>query len=434
MLEIIIFGGLIALITFTRLPLGFVMMFMGTIGIAALHPRGLPAGIGIAEQQIVYLALNYNFSVLPLFILMGVFVVKAGLAEELFEASRRWLGHFNGGVGMATIAACGGFSAMSASSAASTATMAKIAIPEMEKYRYDTGFAAGTVAAGGTLGILIPPSGALIIYALLVEESVAELFVAGMIPGLVTVILYIGVMAVVARLAPQWAPAGTRYSWKARFESLLQIWGVVALFAIIMIGLVLGWFSPTEAGGIGAGGAFLFALLRRKLTWAVFIDALTEAAKLSTMIFIVASGALVLNQFINLSGISGNTVEFIESLGLQPWQVIACLIVFYLLLGCMMDGFAMIFLTVPVVAPLVAGMGFDLIWWGIVTIIVVELSLITPPIGMNVFVLKAMLPNVPITQVYKGIFPYLAADITRLLLVLLIPALALWLPGMMVAT
>ncbi|MCD7058630.1 TRAP transporter large permease [Pelagibacterium xiamenense] len=431
MLVILVFGSLLGLITFTRLPLGFVMLLTGGAGIAVLHPRGIPAGIAVAEQQIMDLALNYNFSVLPLFILMGVFVVKAGLAEELFEAARRWLGHYRGGLGLATVAACGGFSAMTASSAASTATMARLAIPEMDKYKYDQGFSSGTVAAGGTLGILIPPSGALIIYALLIEGSVAELFIAGVLPGILTALLYLLVVAAVARLAPQWAPSGPRFDWGARFSALWKIWVVLALFGIIMVGLVLGWFSPTEAGGIGAGGAFIFALVRRKLTWAIFVDALAEAAKLSTMIFIVAAGALVLNQFINLSGVTGDAVDFIQSLGLEPWQVIACLIIFYFLLGCMMDGFAMIFLTVPIIAPLVADLGYDLVWWGIVTVMVVEISLITPPIGMNVFLLKAMQPNLPVTEIYKGIFPYLAADFVRLALVLFIPAIALWLPSLM---
>ncbi|MEQ8446149.1 MAG: TRAP transporter large permease [Pelagibacterium sp.] len=431
MLELLVFGSLIGLIVFTRLPLGFVMLFCGTAGISALHPRGLSAGVAVAEQQIIDLALNYNFSVLPLFILMGIFVVKAGMAEELFEAARRWLGHVKGGLGMATIVACGGFSAMTASSSAAAATMAKIAVPEMDKAKYDKGFSAGTVAAGGTMGILIPPSGALIIYALLIEGSVAELFVAGMIPGLLQLLLYMLVMFFVALAFPKWAPAGHSFTWRERFAALWKVWGVLLLFALVMGGLVLGWFSATEAGGIGAGGAFIFTLLRRRMTWNVLVASLGEAAKISAMIFIVASGALVLNQFINLSGISGDAVRFIESLGLQPWQVIACLIVFYVILGCLMDGFAMIFLTVPVIAPVVFGLGYDLVWWGIVTVIVVEISLITPPIGLNVFVIKAMLPKVPVTQIFKGIFPYLFADVLRLLAILLFPAIALWLPSVM---
>lgn len=431
MLVILVFGSIFGLIAFTRLPLGFVMMAGGALGISALHPRGLKAGLAVTEQQVIDLATSYHFSVLPLFILMGVFVVRAGLAAELFEAARRWLGHKQGGLGMATIVACGGFSAMTASSAAAAATMTKIAVPEMDKAKYDKGFAAGSVAAGGTMGILIPPSGALIIYALLVERSVGEMFVAGLIPGILQMALYLLVMALIAMIRPTWAPAGPKHSWMDRFAALRGVWGIFALFGLIMIGLVQGWFTANEAGGIGAGGAFLFALLRGKLTFRIFCDSLLEAAKLATMIFIVAAGALVLNQFINLSGITGNTVEFIQSLGLKPWQVIACLIAFYVFLGCLMDGFAMLFLTVPVIAPVVMSLGYDLVWWGIVTVMVVEISLITPPVGLNVFILRAMLPDVPIVQVFRGILPYLAADVVRLMLVLLIPAIVLWLPSMM---
>ncbi|MEF2070719.1 TRAP transporter large permease [Consotaella aegiceratis] len=430
MLEILVFGSVLGLVAFTRLPLGLVMMFCGVGGIAALHPRGLSAALAISEQQIMDLALNYQFSVLPLFILMGVFVVQAGLANELFEAARRWLGRFNGGLGMATIAACGGFSAMSASSSAAAATMAQIAIPEMDKAGYDPGFSAGSVAAGGTMGILIPPSSALIIYALLTQESVGELFVAGILPGVLQVVFYVGVMAVIAATVPHWAPVGEPSSRSERWRSLRKVWGVLFLFGLIMVGLVRGWFTATEAGGIGAGGAFLFVLLRGKLTWPVFVASLLEAARISTMIFIVAAGAMVLNQFINLSGVPGDAVRFIESLNLSPGLVVLCLIVFYMGLGCLMDGYAMIFLTVPVVAPIIHGFGYDLVWWGIVTVSVVEISLITPPVGLNVFILKALLPKLPIVQIFKGIMPYLIADVLRLALLVLVPALTLWLPSL----
>ncbi|WP_180899738.1 TRAP transporter large permease [Martelella soudanensis] len=428
MLEILTLGSVVGLIAFTRLPLGFVMMFCGVAGITGLHPRGLSAALAISEQQIMDLATNYQFSVLPLFILMGVFVVKAGLANELFDAARRWVGQFPGGLGMATIMACGGFSAMSASSSAASATMAQIAIPEMKKAGYDDGFAAGSIAAGGTMGILIPPSSALIIYGLLTQESVSELFVAGIVPGLLQVLFYVIVMAIVARLVPHWAPRGERSGLGESLSALSKVWGVLFLFGLIMVGLVQGWFTATEAGGIGAGGAFLFVLLRGKLTLSVLIKSLLDTARISTMIFIVAAGAMVLNQFINLSGIPGDTVRFIDSLNLSPPLVIACLIVFYALLGCLMDGYAMIFLTVPVVAPIVSGLGYDLVWWGIVTVLVVEISLITPPVGLNVFILKALLPELPITRIFRGIMPYLISDFLRLLLILLVPSVALFLP------
>jgi C4-dicarboxylate transporter DctM subunit len=431
MIPTLVFGSLILLIALTRIPLGFVMMITGAAGVAALHPRGWSAALAISEQQVMDLALNYQFSVLPLFILMGVFVVKAGMAREMFEAARRWLGHHSGGLGMATIVACGGFSAMCASSAAAAATMTKIAVPEMDRAKYDKGFSAGTVAAGGTLGILIPPSGALIIYALLTEESVSKLFVAGILPGLFQIFAYIIVMGVVAILWPKMAPKGQRYSMKDRIASLKGLWGVILLFGLIMVGLTSGWFTATEAGGIGAGGALMILAVRRKLSWTVFVDSLIESARIAGMIFVVSAGALVLNQFINLSGIPGQAVALIDSLNLSPMMVVLCFLVFYLILGCMMDGFAMIFLTVPVVAPIISSLGFDLVWWGIVTVLVVEISLITPPVGLNVFILKAMLPKVPVIQIFKGILPFLFADIVRLGALVLFPAIALWLPSLL---
>ncbi|MTH61354.1 TRAP transporter large permease [Paracoccus litorisediminis] len=431
MLTLFVFSALLGLIAFTRVPLGFAMMLVGTGGIAAIHPKGIGAALAIAEQQVVKNATNYQFSALPLFILMGVFIVKASLAEELFEAARRWFGRFRGGLGMATIVACGGFSAMCASSSAAAATMAKIAIPEMDRAGYDPGFSAGSIAAGGTMGVLIPPSGALIIYALLTLQNVSELFVAGILPGLAQVVIYVGVMAVIAMLRPEWAPRDRQFSKREKWSALGKIWGVAVLFSLIMAGLVKGWFTATEAGGIGAGGAFVLLVLRRKLTWAVLVDSLLEAARISTMIFIVAAGALVLNQFINLSGVSGQAIRYIQSLDLSPAMIVACLLVFYLVLGCLMDGFAMIFLTVPIVAPIIEGLGYDLVWWGIVTVIVVEISLITPPVGLNVFILKAMLPKLPVMRIFRGIVPYVAADFLRLALILIFPAMALWLPGML---
>lgn len=430
MLVLVVLGTVVGLIVFTRLPLGFVMMLCGLAGISGLHPRGFTAALAITEQQIMDLALNYQFSVLPLFILMGVFVVRAGLADELFEAARRWVGHYPGGLGMATILACGGFSAMSASSSAASATMAHISVPAMQDAGYDNGFAAGSIAAGGTMGILIPPSSALIIYALLTQESVSQLFVAGIVPGLIQVAFYVIVMMLVARLTPHWAPKGARYSMSARLDALWKVWGVLFLFGLVMVGLVRGWFTATEAGGIGAGGAFLFVFLRGKLTFDVFTGALLDTARIATMIFFVASGALVLNQFINLSGLPGDIIRFIEALNLSPPLVVLCLILFYVCLGCLMDGYAMIFLTVPIVAPIISGLGYDLVWWGIVTVLVVEISLITPPVGLNVFILKALLPELPIRRIFMGIMPYLVSDVARLILIVLFPAITLFLPSL----
>ena len=424
---IVIFGALMGLITLTRIPLGFAMIACGIAGMAWLHPRGFSAAFSIAEREVVNLAFNEQFATMPLFVMMGVFVVKAGLADDLFGMARRWLGHFRGGLGMSTILACGGFAALSGSSTASAATMARICMPPMKDANYDEGYSAATVAAGGTMGILIPPSGALIVYGLLTEESIGELFVAGLIPGLFQLMLYVAVGALVARFYPHWAPAGPKFGWRDRFVSLGKVWGVLALFTMVMTGLVLGIFTATEAAGFGAGGAFIISVLRGRMSFGVLKESLREATKISAMIFVVASGALVLNQFVNLSGLAGKLVGHINGLGLEPYQVILCLIAFYVLLGCFLDGFAIIFLTVPVVVPVVAAIGYDLVWWGIVTVIIVEISLITPPVGMNVYILKSMLQHVNIMRIFKGVLPYFVMDVVRLAIILVFPGLALWL-------
>ncbi|WP_159453194.1 TRAP transporter large permease [Aquimixticola soesokkakensis] len=424
---LIVFGTLVALITLTRIPLGFVMVLCGIGGIALLHPRGFDAAFSIAEREIVNLAMNEQFATMPLFVMMGVFVVKAGLADDLFGMAQRWIGHKRGGLGMATILACGGFAALSGSSTASAATMAKICVPPMRDADYDEGFSAAAVAAGGTMGILIPPSGALIVYALLTEESIGELFIAGLVPGLLQLFLYVIAGGIVARLFPLWAPAGPVFGWRDRFAALGKVWGVLALFAMVMLGLVFGIFTATEAAGFGAGGAFLFSVARGRMSFGVLAESLREAARISGMIFLVASGALVLNQFVNISGLAGDLVGGISNLGLSPFHVILCLIAFYMVLGCFLDGFAIIFLTVPVVVPVVAALGYDLVWWGIVTVIIVEISLITPPVGMNVYILKAMLPKVSIMRIFRGVMPFFVMDMLRLVAILAFPMIALWL-------
>jgi tripartite ATP-independent transporter DctM subunit len=297
----------------------------------------------------------------------------------------------------------------------------------MERARYNPGFAAGTVAAGGTL--LIPPSGALIVYGLLTEISIGDLYLAAMIPGLIQLFIYLAVMLIIAYALPAWVPADARSPWLLRFQTLGKVWSVIALFIIVVGGLVSGFFTTVETAAIGAGGAFLVAAGRRRMSFRIFGQSLLEATRVSAMIFLVASGALVLNQYVNLSGLSSATVDWIEHFGLPPIVVLFCFVVFYFLLGTFMDGFAMIFLTVPVIVPVVAEMGYDLVWWGVLTVIVVESSLISPPVGLNMFVIKAIMPKLPLTAIFRGVMPYVAADVVRTIALLIFPALALWLPS-----
>jgi tripartite ATP-independent transporter DctM subunit len=419
--------AILMFVAFLGFPLGFAMMLVGFVGFAIV--RGTGPALVTVSQQILDLALNANFVTLPLFVLMGVFVFRAALAEDIYDAAHAWLGNKRGGVAMATVAACGGFASISGSSVATAATMAKVSIPPMRKYEYNEGFAAGTVAAGGTMGILIPPSAALIIYGILTEQSIGDLFIAGIIPGILTIMLYIVVIWVVARFWPHMAPRAPKEAWIIRWRTLSKIWAVLVLFLAIIGGITFGVFTPTEGGGIGAIGALLFAIARRKMSWRIFYHSLAEAAETTAMIFTIAFGALVLNNFVNIAGLPTAIVDFIETLNISPLSVILVILLIYILLGTIIEGLAMIFLTVPIFVPVVEAMGFDLIWFGIIMVMVVEISLITPPIGLNVFVIKSMLPDVPLSKIFKGIVPFFAADIVRLLLVVFLPGLALWLPG-----
>jgi len=426
-------AGMLAVALLTRIPLAFILMGSGIAGIAAIHPRGLSAGLLIASQQIVNVIFDFQLSVLPLFILMGVFVAKAGLADDLFEACNKWMGHWRGGVAIGAVAACGGFAAISGSTAASAATMSKVAMPSLRKFNYHMGFAAGTIAAGGTLGILIPPSGALIIYGLLTGNSIADLFIAALIPGIISVFAYMAVAAAVSTIRPDWGPRGEKFGWHERWVALSRVWGVVALFLLIIGGIVLGLFTTTEAAGFGAGGALLFAFARRKMSWQILLEALIEAAKLSAMIFIMIAGALTLNQFVNFSGLPRLAMDFVTALDLTPHQALLCILAIYLVLGMFIDGFAMIFLTVPVFTPVIVSLGFDPLWWGVVLVMVVEFSLITPPVGLNLYIMKSMNKDIPISSIFLGVTPYYVADIGRIALMIAVPGLALWLPGMLAA-
>jgi tripartite ATP-independent transporter DctM subunit len=419
--------AILMFVAFLGFPLGFAMMLVGFVGFAIV--RGTGPALVTVSQQILDLALNANFVTLPLFVLMGVFVFRAALAEDIYDAAHAWLGNKRGGVAMATVAACGGFASISGSSVATAATMAKVSIPPMRKYEYNEGFAAGTVAAGGTMGILIPPSAALIIYGILTEQSIGDLFIAGIIPGILTIMLYIVVISVVAVSLKNMAPRAPKEAWIIRWRTLSKIWAVLVLFLAIIGGITFGVFTPTEGGGIGAIGALLFAIARRKMSWRIFYHSLAEAAETTAMIFTIAFGALVLNNFVNIAGLPTAIVDFIETLNISPLSVILVILLIYILLGTIIEGLAMIFLTVPIFVPVVEAMGFDLIWFGIIMVMVVEISLITPPIGLNVFVIKSMLPDVPLSKIFKGIVPFFAADIVRLLLVVFLPGLALWLPG-----
>ena len=426
-----VIGGFVVLfaLVFVGVPLGFGLLLVGLGGFAVV--RGIEAGLAMAGQQILDISTNFGFSVLPLFILMGAFVHRAELSDELYEATNAWLGHRRGGLAMATVAACGGFAAVSGSSLATAATMAKVAMPPMRRYGYQDSLAAGSVAAGGTLGILIPPSVPMVIYGILTETDIGKLFIAGLVPGILLTVLFIFAIAIATWINPAIGPRGEKKSWGERWRALGKVWGIVALFVLVLGGIYFGIFTPTEAAGIGAAGAFLFALGRRKLGWSRLTESLIEAGRTTGMIFVVAFGALIFSQFVSLAGLSDALVTMIQSLDVSPFGVILVMCVILVLLGCVFDSLAMLLLTVPIFTPILEPLGVDLIWFGIVMIIVVEMGLITPPIGMNVFVVKSALLDVDLWAIYRGVWPFIFATIVCLALIMLIPDIALLLPQFM---
>lgn len=417
------------LLAFLGLPLGFALISVGVIGFA--FERGLTPALAMSGQQILDISTNFGLSVLPLFMLMGAFIHRAGLAEDLYDAANAWLGHRRGGLAMATVAACAGFGAVSGSSLATAATMAKVAMPPMRRYGYADSLAAGSIASGGTLGILIPPSVPLVIYGILAEVDIGQLFIAGILPGILLATLYILGIALVTRINPALGPAGPAVERTQKWRALARVWGVLLLFVVVLGGIYFGVFTPTEAAGIGATGAFLFALLRRRLDWHGFIGALVDAGKMTGMIFVVAFGALIFANFVNLAGLPGALVDAVTALDVSPLVVVLLICLIYIVLGTVFESLGMLLLTVPVFIPVVQPLGIDLVWFGIVVIIVMEIGLITPPIGMNVFIVKSALPDVELWAIFKGIGPFVAAGIVCLFLILFVPDIALMLPKFM---
>ena len=422
------FGALFVLLLLL-VPIAFGMAIVGTVGF------GLYVGFGPAFRSIGNVATDmvmvYDFSVLPLFILMGAFVARSGISHDLYDASNAWLGHRRGGLAMATVVACGGFSAVCGSSLATVATMSKVAIPSMRKFGYDERLATGSIAAGGTLGILIPPSVALVFYGIMTETDIGQLFAAGIIPGILGILLYAVAVAVMTRINPELGPPGERLPWRARVRALKGIWGMLVLFAIVMGGIYGGIFTPTEAAGIGAFGAFAIALFRRRLTLSLTLEALAESGRTTAVLLALLVGSLLFANFINVARVPNEIADWFAAMNAPPLMVVVICIVIYILLGCILESISMMLLTVPVFYPVMQAMGLDLVWFGIVVVVVIEISLITPPIGLNVFVLKSMLPEVELTRIFRGVLPFIAADIVRIALIVAIPGLSLFLPRLL---
>jgi C4-dicarboxylate transporter DctM subunit len=417
--------GLMAL----RVPIGVAMGAVGFAGFAYLN--GWDAALSMLGLVPYGTVATFTFSVLPLFVLMGHFATIAGLSEELYGTANQWFGHFRGGLAMATVVACGGFAAICGSSLATAATMGAIALPEMQKVGYNPKLATGCVAAGGTLGILIPPSVMFLIYGFLTEQSIGKLFLAGIAPGIVLVALFVLTIALLTWIKPSLGPPVVRASLEERLAGLRRVWGVLALFFVVIGGMYLGVFTATEAAAVGAFGAFLFAVGRRKVTRQSLTDALVATASTTAMIMAILIGAIILGYFMAVTKVPMALAAFFSGLPISATLVMICIIITYVILGGLMDSLAMVLLTVPIFFPVIKTLGYDPIWFGVMLVILVEIGLITPPIGMNVFLIAGMSRTVSIQAVFLGTSPFLVAMGVLLVLLMLFPDLALFIPRTM---
>ncbi|WP_089961435.1 TRAP transporter large permease [Limnohabitans sp. 2KL-3] len=415
--------GLVLLLAFLRVPLGIALLTVSVGGIAAIN--NLDIARTLLPMTLSEAAFSYELAVVPLFILMGNVLSRTGISADLFRAANAFLGAVRGGLALATMVTCAGFSAVCGSSFATAATMAKVAYPSMNQYGYSDRLASATIAAGGTLGILIPPSIILMIYGILTQQNIGELFIAGVLPGLLGLAMYMGVIYLIAVFKPEHAPRGERVSARERWESLAGVWPFLALFLLIIGGLYVGWFTATEAGGIGAGVALLIALAQRRLGWSRFMEVMKETAMTSVMLYVVLFGAMMFSQLISFSGLADELLSMVADSGLSRTGILLAILAVFLLLGCVMDSMAIILIFVPLFTPTLVAQGFDLVWFGIVVVVLTEIGLITPPVGMNVFVLKANLPKVPIGAIFRGLVPFIAVDVLRLAVIVAFPSISL---------
>ena len=413
-----------------RVPVGMAMGLVGITGFGYL--TGLAPALKLVGQTTMRTVTDYSFGVIPMFLLMGAFVSVSGISRELFRAANTFVGHWKGGLGIATIAACGGFAAISGSSVATAATFSAVAYPEMRRFGYPQSFATGVIAAGGTLGAMLPPSTVLAVYGIITEQDIGKLFMAGIIPGLLAMSMYMITIALIGYLAPGFLPQGKPPPWRERFTGLKDIWAPVLLFIFVIGGLYglpfLPRFTPTEAGGVGATGAFLIGLVTGRLDKEKILASLLQATRTAAAVFTVLIGALIFGYFLTVTQTPQKVTEFLTSLGLGSYGVLAVIMLMYLVLGCLMDAMAMIILTVPIIFPVVTHLGFDPIWFGVIIVMTVELGLIHPPVGMNVFVIKSVVKDVSFATIFKGVLPFVATDLIRLAILITFPLLATWLP------
>jgi len=409
-----------------RVPVGMAMGLVGVTGFGYL--TGMEPALKLVAQTVMRTVTDYSFGVIPMFLLMGAFVSVSGISRELFRAANTFVGHWKGGLGIATIGACGGFAAISGSSVATAATFSAVAYPEMRRFGYPQSFSTGVIAVGGTLGAMLPPSTVLVVYGIITQQDIGKLFVAGIVPGLMAITMHMITIAIIGAVRPGFLPAGPRSNWRERALALRDVWSPLALFFFVIGGLYGGFFIPTEAGAVGAVGAFIIGIMRRKLSRDGILEALLQATRTTAAVFTVLIGALCFGYFLTITQTPQNVTEFLTGLGIGRYGVLALILLMYLVLGCLMDAMAMIILTVPIVFPVVTALGFDPIWFGIIIVMTVELGLIHPPVGMNVFVIKSVIKDVSMSTIFAGVLPFVATDLVRLGLLIAFPVIATWLP------
>ena len=428
--------GLVGLVlmmalAFLRVPIAYAMGIVGIVGYAYMRDWNWWVAFATAQTKVYETGRSYTLSVVPLFILMGNFATRAGMSQELFRAAYAFIGHRRGGLAMATVWASAAFGGICGSSIATAATMAKVAYPSMKRFGYADQLAAGTVAGAGTLGIMIPPSTIMIIYGVFTETNIGKLFAAGVLPGLLGAVLLCGAIACTTWRHPAWGPPGPRSSWRERGAALLEVWAVAALFVFVMGGIYGGLFTATEGAGMGAVGALAFALGRHALGWRSLYAALLESARTTAMLFMILIGALMFAEFINITTMPADLKAFVSRTGVHPLLVVAAICAIYVVLGTAMEELSMVLLTMPVFFPVIVHLGFDPVWFGIIIVCVVEIGLISPPVGMNMFVLKSLLPHVSTGTVFRGVMPFMWADVLRLAILVAFQIISLWLPSLM---
>ena len=438
--------ALMLLAIFLRLPIGLAMGLTGFFG--TWYVLGRPTSPMAQLKTLSYDTFSsYSLSIVPLFLLMGQFATKSGMSGALFEAASGWLGHRKGGVAMAAVGACAGFGAVCGSSLATASTMGQVALPEMRKRGYSDALSTGVLAAGGTLGILIPPSVILVIYAILTEQNIVKMFMAALVPGILAAIGYMITVAIFVRINPDAADTVERVPYKQRFLTMLKIWPVVVIFGLVMGGIAGDWnwsregvqalFTPTEGAAVGAVLTGLYGILTGGLTWKGFLDSILSTASSSAMIFFIVLGAQLFNSFLAFTQAPQDLAQWVTAQGYSPYVVLTIMLIAYLLFGCVMDSLSMILLTIPIFYPIIEVLDFGLtpemagIWFGILALIVVEVGLITPPVGMNLFIINSMARDIPMKETYKGVAPFVVSDLLRVVLLVSFPGITLWLVGVM---